>query len=237
MRGRAPAAAPDGPLRTGSLRTRTVLAVLALLAVLLVALSLTVQAILGAQLRQQIQDRLADRASAAAALVGVLDDDALAERLSAQGVAVQITSPDGGAVSVRPGRDPLGGTLPGPDPLGEAPGSGSVSTPATPAADAVTVASSSVSSSADSITLRSDLSDGTVLELSAGTGSVDDTLATLRGILAVASVGFLLLAAVALVVVVRRTLQPLEDMTGVARSIGRGDRGRRLRPTRPGTEL
>jgi two-component system OmpR family sensor kinase len=128
--GRVPARTPDAPLRTGSLRTRTVLAVLALLAVLLVALSLTVQAILGAELRQQIQDRLADRASAAAALVGVLDDDALAQRLSAQGVAVEITSPDGGAVSARPGRDPLGGTLPGPDPLGGGPGS--VSTPATP---------------------------------------------------------------------------------------------------------
>ena len=233
--GRAPAAGPDAPLRTGSLRTRTVLAVLALLAVLLVALSLTVQAILGAQLRQQIQDRLADRASAADALVGVLDDDALAERLSAQGVAVQITSPDGGAVSVRPGRDPLGGALPGPDPLGDAPGS--VSTPATPRADAVSVTASSVSSSADGITLRSDLSDGTVLELSAGTGSVDGTLASLRGILAVASLAFLVLAAVALVVVVRGTLRPLEAMTGVARSIGRGDRGRRLRPTRPTTEL
>jgi two-component system OmpR family sensor kinase len=233
--GRAPARTPDAPLRTGSLRTRTVLAVLALLAVLLVALSLTVQAILGAELRQQIQDRLADRASAAAALVGVLDDDALAQRLSAQGVAVEITSPDGGAVSARPGRDPLGGTLPGPDPLGGGPGS--VSTPATPRADAVTVSASSVSSSADGITLRSDLSDGTVLELSAGTGSVDDTLASLRGILAVASLVFLVLAAAALVLVVRRTLRPLEDMTGVARSIGRGDRGRRLRPTRPTTEL
>ncbi|GAB7303072.1 hypothetical protein MAFF212519_09270 [Clavibacter michiganensis] len=234
--GRQAATAPDAPLRTGSLRTRTVLAVLALLTVLLVALSLTVQAILGAQLRQQIQDRLADRASAAAALVGVLDDDALAERLSAQGVAVQITSPDGGAVSVRPGRDPLGATLPGPDPLGTPPGSATTATPTT-GGDAVTVASSAVSSSDGSLTLRSDLSDGTVLELSAGTGSVDGTLASLRGILAVASVGFLLLAAVALVVVVRRTLQPLEDMTGVARSIGRGDRGRRLRPTRPATEL
>lgn len=240
-RGRAPATAPDAPLRTGSLRTRTVLAVLALLAVLLVALSLTVQAILGAELRQQIQDRLADRASAAAALVGVLDDDALAQRLSAQGVAVEITSPDGGAVSARPGPDPLGGTLPGPDPLGGAPGSATTPDPA-PAAraarsDAVTVTASSVSSTSDGITLRSDLSDGTVLALSAGTGSVDDTLASLGGILAVASLAFLVLAAAALVLVVRRTLRPLEDMTGVARSIGRGDRGRRLRPTRPTTEL
>ncbi|WP_052129254.1 sensor histidine kinase [Clavibacter michiganensis] len=242
--GRAPAVTPDGPLRTGSLRTRTVLAVLALLAVLLVALSLTVQAILGAELRQQIQDRLADRASAAAALVGVLDDDALAQRLSAQGVAVEITSPDGGAVSARPGPDPLGATLPGPDPLGDAPGSATAPapTPAPPAApaaraDAVTVTSSSVSEASDGITLRSDLSDGTVLALSAGTGSVDDTLASLGGILAVASLAFLVLAAAALVLVVRRTLRPLEDMTGVARSIGRGDRGRRLRPTRPTTEL
>jgi two-component system OmpR family sensor kinase len=241
--GRERATAPDAPLRTGSLRTRTVLAVLALLAVLLVALSLTVQAILGAQLRQQIQDRLADRASAAAALVGVLDDDALAQRLSAQGVAVEITSPDGGEVSARPGRDPLGGTLPAPDPLGDAPSSmpapEAPAPPAPPAAraEAVSVTSSSVSSSADGITLRSDLSDGTVLALSAGTGSVDDTLASLRGILAVASLAFLVLAAAALVLVVRRTLRPLEDMTGVARSIGRGDRGRRLRPTRPTTEL
>ncbi|OUE07995.1 putative sensor histidine kinase TcrY [Clavibacter michiganensis] len=223
-----------GPLRTGSLRTRTVLAVLALLAVLLVALSLTVQAILGAELRQQIQDRLADRASAAAALVGVLDDEDLAERLSAQGVAVQITSPDGGAVSVGPGRDPLSGTLPGPP--GDGPGSATTPAPAA-GDDAVTVTASSVVSSDREITLRSDLSDGTVLELSASTGSVDGTLASLRGILAGASAVFLLLAAVALVVVVRRTLKPLEDMTGVARSIGRGDRGRRLRPTRPGTEL
>jgi two-component system, OmpR family, sensor kinase len=47
----------------------------------------------------------------------------------------------------------------------------------------------------------------------------------------------LLLAAVALIAVVGRVLAPLDRITATARSITAGDRGRRLRPDRPGTEL
>lgn len=257
-RGRS-GSAPGAPLRTGSLRTRTVVAVTALLAVLLLALALTVQALVGDRLRAQVVERLGDRAAAAAALVGTVDDDDLADRLSAQGVSVVVTSPDGGAVTAGPSPDDLRAG-PGADPLGELPGpaggprdSGSATggttgsggtTPPDPTSteptsgDAtVSVTSSSVVDDGDLIRYEAVLSDGTELALTAGTSSIDDTLATLRGVLLGASAAFLLLAAGALVLVVRRTLRPLERMTAVARSISGGDRGRRLRPTRPTTEL
>nr|WP_197982434.1 HAMP domain-containing sensor histidine kinase [Frigoribacterium sp. CFBP 13707] len=241
------------------MRTRTVVAVTALLAVLLLALALTVQALVGDRLRAQVVERLGDRAAAAAALVGTVDDDDLADRLSAQGVSVVVTSPDGGAVTAGPSPDDLRAG-PGADPLGELPGpaggprdSGSATggttgsggtTPPDPTSteptsgDAtVSVTSSSVVDDGDLIRYEAVLSDGTELALTAGTSSIDDTLATLRGVLLGASAAFLLLAAGALVLVVRRTLRPLERMTAVARSISGGDRGRRLRPTRPTTEL
>lgn len=228
------------PLRTGSLRLRTVVAVLALLAVLLLALSVTVQAVLGDRLRSQIEERLADRAAAAAALVGTVDDDDLASRLSAQGVSVLITSPEGEAVVAGPSpeelrRGPGSGLPAGPGPAPAAPPStaGTADAPAS----AVTVTSSSVTADDDLVTLASTLSDGTELVLTADASSVGTTLASLNAILLGASAAFLLLAAGALVVVVRATLRPLERMTTVARSIARGDRGRRLRPSRPSTEL
>jgi len=111
-----------------------------------------------------------------------------------------------------------------------------VSAPADPA-DTVTVVSSAVTADDDLVTLASTLSDGTELVLTADGSSVGATLASLNGILLGASAAVLLLAAAALIVVVRATLRPLERMTTVARSIARGDRGRRLRPSRPSTEL
>ena len=232
--------APAAPLRTGSLRLRTVLAVLALLAVLLLALSATVQVVLGERLRDQIEERLADRASAAAALVGTIADDELASRLSAQGVAVRIQSPDGEEVVAGPSPEQLRQGPGAADQLGEPPsppGTASSAAAPVPRDATVTVASSSVSSDDQLITLRSTLSDGTQLTLTSEAGSVGSTLASLNGILLGASAAFLLLAAGALVLVVRATLRPLERMTTVARSIAHGDRGRRLRPSRPGTEL
>ncbi|AND17669.1 sensor histidine kinase [Rathayibacter tritici] len=232
--------AEPGSLRTGSLRLRTVLAVLALLAVLLLALSATVQAVLGERLRDQIEERLQDRASAAAALVGSIPDDTLASRLSAQGVSVRITSPEGEDVVAGPSPEELRLRPGAADPLVEPPsppGPGSPSDTARPRAAAVTVVSSSVSADDELITLESTLSDGTRLALTSEAGSVGSTLAQLNGILLAASAVFLVLAALALIVVVRATLRPLERMTEVARDIAHGDRGRRLRPSRPRTEL
>ena len=250
---RDPAAVSDGTaaLATGSLRARTVVAVLVLLALLLVALGVVVQATLGQRLRGQVEERLLDRASAAAALVGTLDADDLADRLSAQGLSVVIDDPDGGSVVAGPTPDELragppavGAELP-PAPgraTAEAgPGSGEAgdaSSTGSSAADAtVTVASSSVSSDDEVTTLVSELSDGTTITLTTDSSSVGETLAQLRWVMLTASAAFLVLAAVGLVLVVRATLTPLDRMTRLARSIAAGDRGRRLRPARTGTEI
>jgi signal transduction histidine kinase len=241
-------------LRTGSLRARTVVAVLVLLAVLLGLLSVAVQATLGDRLRTQIEDRLRDRASAAAALVGTVDADDLADRLSMQGLAVTITTSDGGSVEAGPTPEQLRQGPPEPPGLSGPAGPGG-STPATGSATAdgvagsaaaggstaaggqVRISSSTVREEGRLVTLVSRLSDGSTIRLTAGTGSVDEVLGELGWVMLGASVVFLLVAAGGLVLVVRRTMRPLDTMTRAARSIAHGDRGRRLRPARRDTEI
>ncbi len=240
-------------LRTGSLRVRTVVAILALLVVLLGALAITVEATLGGRLRAQIEDRLHDRASAAAALVGTVDSADLADRLSAQGLSVLIRDADGQATVAGPSpeqlrKGPKGlGPVDGPGATKPSASSGSAgtgasasgSTPATPGAKAasVTITSSRIVADDQIITLDSVLSDGSTIVLTADASSVGQTLTQLRWVMLAASGGFLLVAAVGLVLVVRAALRPLDRMTRVARSIAGGDRGRRLRPTRDRTEI
>ncbi|WP_267422071.1 MULTISPECIES: sensor histidine kinase [unclassified Curtobacterium] len=238
----------SGPLRTGSLRARTVVAVLVLLAVLLGLLSVAVQATLGERLRTQIEDRLRDRASAAAALVGTVDADDLADRLSMQGLAVTITTSDGGSVEAGPTPEQLRKGPPEPPglsgpagPGGSTPASGSATADgaagSTTAAGQVRITSSTVREEGRLVTLVSRLSDGSTIRLTAGTGSVDEVLGELRWVMLGASAVFLLVAAGGLVLVVRRTMRPLDTMTQAARSIAHGDRGRRLRPARRDTEI
>lgn len=261
--------AVDRRLRTSSLRLRTVVAVLVLLAVLLAGLVVAVEAVLGARLRAQVEDRLRDRAAAAAALVGVLDADDLADRLSAQGLSVRIVQPDGAAVEAGPTPDQLRsgppdpGQLPGPAPRDRSSSSGSTGAadagaPASSGATASSGASASSGATASSgasassgatvvssraseddgvLTLRSVLDDGTRITLTAGTRDVQETLTQLGWVMGGASAVFLGVAVVGVVLVVRRALRPLDEVTATARSIADGDRGRRLRPARTDTEI
>ncbi|WP_236557053.1 HAMP domain-containing sensor histidine kinase [Frigoribacterium sp. 9N] len=268
----APETATPG-LRTGSLRVRTVVAVLLLLAVLLAALAVTVELTLGQRLRAQVVDRLSDRAAAAAALVGTVDGDELADRLSAQGLSVVIRDADGDAIVAGPSPDQL---REGPPSLGDGPGRGGPASglddgpggagagspdgtgtgtgtdeagtdspsgtdtgdaTGTSSSHAVTVTSSEVRSDDEVTTLVSQLSDGSTITLTTDSRSVGETLVQLRWVMIGASAAFLLIAAVGLALVVRATLRPLDRMTGVARSIAHGDRGRRLRPARRDTEI
>ncbi|WP_233568453.1 HAMP domain-containing sensor histidine kinase [Frigoribacterium sp. PhB118] len=268
----APETATPG-LRTGSLRVRTVVAVLLLLAVLLAALAVTVELTLGQRLRAQVVDRLSDRAAAAAALVGTVDGDELADRLSAQGLSVVIRDADGDAIVAGPSPDQL---REGPPSLGDGPGRGGPASglddgpggagagspdgtgtgtgtdetgtdspsgtdagdaTGTSSSDAVTVTSSEVRSDDEVTTLVSQLSDGSTITLTTDSRSVGETLVQLRWVMIGASAAFLLIAAIGLALVVRATLRPLDRMTGVARSIAHGDRGRRLRPARRDTEI
>lgn len=219
-------------LRSGSLRRRTIVSVLALVALLLVVLAVIVDVALGARLRGQIEDRLRDRTAATASLVGIVDAEDLADRLSAQGLSVRIDEAGGGSVVAGPSPEQLRG-----GPAGPPGGPRGGEAPATPAPGAVTVTAWELSGDADLVTLRSTLSDGSTLTLTASAAGVGETLTQVRWIMAGASVAVLLLAAGAVVLVVRRTLRPLDEVSDVARAIGAGERDRRLRPTHPDTEI
>lgn len=223
-------------LRSGSLRRRTIVAVVALVALLLVVLAVVVDLALGARLRGQIEERLRDRAAATASLVGIVDDSDLAERLSDQGLAVRIDSAGGGSVVAGPSPEQLREAPGGPGgPGGGAPGERSVPQP-TPSSG-VDVVASEVSGDDQLITLRSTLSDGSTLTLTASAVGVGETLGQVRWIMAVSSIGVLVLAAGAVTLVVRRSLRPLDRVSEVARAIGAGERERRLHPTRTDTEI
>ncbi|GAA4666288.1 sensor histidine kinase [Frondihabitans cladoniiphilus] len=251
MRARTRSLAGPVGLRTGSLRLRAVIAVLLLLVVLLGALAVAVEATLGSRLRTQIEDRLRDRASAATALVGTVSSDDLAERLSFQGLSVVIRDKNGDSVVAGPSPAQLragpkaGAPLPGPKQDGSSAGVSNTPTAgadtSTPATDAstgtVSITSSTITTDDQIVTLVSRLDDGSTITLTADASSVGQTLAQLRWVMLGASTGFLIIAAVGLVVVMRVSLRPLDRMSAVARSIAAGDRGRRLTPARPRTEI
>lgn len=223
-------------LRSGSLRRRTIIAVVALVALLLVVLAVVVDLALGARLRGQIEERLRDRAAAAASLVGIVDDADLAERLSDQGLAVRIDSAGGGSVVAGPSPEQLREAPGGPGgPGAGAPGERAAPQPS-PSSE-VDVVASEVSGDDQLVTLSSTLSDGSTLTITASAVGVGETLGQVRWIMAVASVGVLVLAAGAVTLVVRRSLRPLDQVSKVARAIGSGERERRLHPTRTDTEI
>jgi two-component system OmpR family sensor kinase len=81
------------------------------------------------------------------------------------------------------------------------------------------------------------LADGSRLTLVATEGPVDEARQRLRRTMFWLSVAALVVAGLITMFTTRVALAPLDAMTGLARSITRGDRGRRLAPTRTDTEL
>lgn len=206
-------------LRSASLRRRVSLLVLGLLAVLLVVLGVTVDLTLGAQLRSELRERLVDRAEIAATLVrqGRSEGEVL-RAVSGGAVQARLETADGAQVDQSPRVAP--GPARGPaGPGGRAPGP------------------NSVVDTGEAYVLEQELPDGATLTLVADQTPITDTLTRLRWVLVVASGVILLLAAALVSATVGIGLRPLARMTGLARSITSGDRGRRLRPDRPDTEL
>jgi signal transduction histidine kinase len=78
---------------------------------------------------------------------------------------------------------------------------------------------------------------GARLTLVAETSAIQQAQVQLRRVLLLVGLAALVLTGIVLVVAVRLALSPLDVMTGLARAIARGGRGRRLSPTRPETEL
>ena len=90
--------------------------------------------------------------------------------------------------------------------------------------------------SAGQLTAQVTLPGGT-LQLQASENDIERTLSTLRTIEIVAGVTALVITGLVLIRLVAVALRPLDRMASLARRIGAGTRGRRLRPTKPTTDL
>ena len=214
-----PAATGDAVVRTPSLRRRVVLSVLLLLIVVLAVLGLTMNWVLGTQLRADLQQRLLDRAQFAQVLTTQnLPAQTFVDQLAGQGITARFTTGQQTLI----GRD--NPTLPSP------PGKGGHEPPP-PTGPAIPV-----QRSGDQLAVQLPIQGGT-LALQASQAGVNETLSTLRGIELAAGTATVLLTGLLLIRVVDTALGPLDRMTALADRIRDGTRGRRLRPSRPRTEL
>lgn len=216
-------AGTDAPVPTTSLRRRVTVAVLAVLLAVLVLLGVTVNWLLGTRLRADENRRLADRAAYAQLLATQnLAAQTLVNRLTGQGIAAQFSIPTGDTVY---GQDvPVDPAARGPARPGGKP---------RPPANAAAIV---IARTGTTLTASLDVSGGR-LTLQASDADVTHTLDLLRRIEVAAGAATLLLTGLLLLRVVGSALAPLDRMTILARRIGNGARGRRLRPTHPGTDL
>lgn len=209
-------------LRTTSLRLRVIVGVLALVTALLAGLGLLVNAVLADRLHDDLRNRLTDRARFGTLLRDdALGDQQLADRLTGQGITAVARAGGSEAYGrVRPDLPPAG--TPDHPP------------PGTPAS---TIIPSPPITERDGV-LSAELQIGRfTVTLSASDAEIRHTLAQLRAVELVAGGGTVLVLGLLLSVVVGSALAPLRRMTALAGRIAAGDRGRRLRPTRPGTDL
>ncbi|WP_051047805.1 sensor histidine kinase [Rhodococcus sp. AW25M09] len=213
---------------TPSLRMRVVATVVALFAVLLIIVGASVDVVLGQQLRRDLDARLTDRADRAIELVnsGVGPED-LTQALQGDAIRVRVTTADSAVYGAPGGRPPALDNVP--EPATRPPGPSNAPTPPGPP--------DPPAPPTDSLLITEPLPDGSTLSLLGDTTAITDVRQQLRILMVVAGAVTLLLAAAALTVAVRRALSPLDSMTSVARRITNGDRGKRLLPSKPKSDL
>jgi two-component system, OmpR family, sensor kinase len=200
--------APPARLRTGSLRRRVLVSAVVVITVVLLLVIVATDVLFAAQSRRDTDTALRQRALLAEQLVRQqVAPRELLRRVRATGVDVRVT-------------------LPGGEELGDA------SVPA-----GLDQARRGLQRLGQTTVLQRSLSDGSRLLLVADGTERTAAQQRLRRLLVLVGLLALLVAVVALVLVTRVALAPLDDMAGVARAIARGDRGRRLAPTRTDTEL
>lgn len=204
-------------MRTVSLRRRVVTVSATVVALLLLAVGFFVDADLGSRLREDARARLVGLADLGVQLDGTVDDQTLVDRLGTAGATATLEA-DGATVVGRPGpAGPGADGLPGP------------AGPPGPADD--------VEQDGDLLRITRDLGGGRTLEVTTSLRPVEDARAQFRRSMLLGGGLGVVLAVVALWVLLGRALAPLDTMTRTARSIAAGDRGRRLAPDRPATEL
>lgn len=206
------AARTDAATATPSLWRRLTLMVLGLLAVLMLTLGVVINVTLEHSANRSLHERLAAATARADALAALgVGPEQLADQLNGGVVAALVVTADGtgyGDPAIEPD------TTTGAD----------LQRPPLEPDDTATV-------------LVHPLPGGDRVILVADTTEATATLRRLRRLMVGAGLATLAVAAVLLVVASRATLAPLNRLTQLARDITTGDRGRRLRPDRAGTEL
>jgi len=226
---------------TPSLHRRVSLTVLAVLAVLLLVLGVTIDALVGVQAQRDLHDRLMAGVARADALAGVhTPPDQLVAQLGGGGIRALLVTPDGssyGDRAIRP--DTTTGQFvppppppppppwgpPPPPPWGPPPPPPWGPPPPPPRPDATATV------------IVHPLKTGGRLILVADTTQATALIRRLREVMLTAGLITLAVAGALSSVVTRAALRPLDRLTALARTITGGDRGRRLRPDRPDTEL
>ncbi|RZT84151.1 signal transduction histidine kinase [Pseudonocardia sediminis] len=218
-----------GSLRTVSLRRRVTASSLLVLAAVLLAVGVLTDVLVAAQTRSDLQSRLEGRAATAVQLAGQgVRGAELVRRVDGPGVRVTLTTTTG-AVYTSSGQ----GVGPGPDrdgPPSRRGGNGA-------GGDGPNGGGASGGGREADRVVRATLADGSVIVLSADSDQISSAQQRLRRILLALGVAGLVAAGLVTLLTTRLALAPLDDMTGLARSITRGDRGARLAPARTDTEL
>jgi len=207
---------------TPSLRWRVILAVIGLIAVLLVVVGIAFDVVFGARLTDDLDDEMADLFYDAPALIEAgLGPQELVNVLQAPDFRAQLVSADGtvyGDPALVPAARhahplpkpiPAGGGRSTPLPWGELP----------------------------SLKVSGLMPDGSLLTMQADTSRITRTRATMRRNMLFGALGTLVVATLAVRLVAARALSPLQRLISTADGITHGDRGRRIHPDRPRTEL
>ena len=212
---------------TPSLRLRVMVGALTLLTVLLVLLGVTIDLLIGAQARRDLHDRMMGGAARADALTAAgAPPTQVAAELNGGGIRALVTTADGATYGDRSlPRDSAQSSAVPPPPPQPPPGGPRPPKPPGPPPEATATV------------IERPLPDGGRVVLVADTTATTALLRQLRVIMVVSGVTVLMAAAIGVALVVRAAMLPLQRLTLVAESIAAGDRGRRVRPDRPGTEL
>lgn len=223
---------------TPSLRRRVTLSALALLATALVVFGVVIDFAFGSQVSRDLHDRLVATAARADALVETgASPEQTAAQLNGGGIRALLVTADGqayGDPAISPDTRPGPGTAlapPGPPPppdRRDGPGNPGGPPPPPPPPRPLDETNTAI---------VQPLPDGARLILVADTTQATAAVRDLRELLIGAGAITLAVAAALLIAAARGALRPLDRLTGLARAISTGDRGRRLRPDRPNTEL
>lgn len=196
-------------LGSTSLRARVTGWSMLVLAVLLVVAGVLTDVVFAAQSRADLRDQLELRADVAATLIAEGYPEAeVVDRLRGPGIRAVIVDADGAS---------FGGPAEQPFPFRRDRDRGRIQD--------------------DDEVLRRPLADGAELTLTGSSAAATGAQQLLRRTLVLLGVGTLAVGGLVMLLTTRLALAPLDAMTALARSITRGDRGRRLAPARTDTEL